>query len=103
MLIEIPDPPVILALRSPGWDRIRDHHVAVFPVCSVCGGRDHLEVHHVRPYHLFPELELDPGNLLTLCRVHHFWFGHLGDWQAWNPEVRADCEVWREKIQGRRR
>lgn len=103
MLIEIPDPPRILALRSSGWGKARDEHVLAFPACAVCWATDLVEVHHVRPYYLFPELELDPKNLMTLCRVHHFWWGHLGDWSAWNPSVREDAETWREKIRTRSR
>jgi predicted HNH restriction endonuclease len=50
-----------------------------------------LEVHHVKPFHLFPQLELDPANLMTLCEDGgncHFMVGHLKDWRRYNPKAR---------------
>lgn len=58
-------------------------------------------MHHCIPFHLGGE-ELADENLITLCRDHHFWFGHLGDYKAWNPTVREDAAVWREKIKARK-
>jgi hypothetical protein len=46
-------------------------------------------------------LELDRANLITLCRDHHFWFGHLGSWSSWNANVREDAAIWRAKIANR--
>jgi hypothetical protein len=37
--------------------------------CKVRGGR--LEVHHIKPWVLFPELRLDKSNGVTLCRDCH--------------------------------
>jgi len=62
-------------------------------------------VHHVRPVHLFPELELEPGNLVTLCEGEtmncHLFFGHLGWWKAWNPTVAVDASRMRRKMAAR--
>jgi hypothetical protein len=44
-----------------------------------------------------PGRELDPDNLLTLCRACHFVFGHVWSWASWNTEVRGDCNQWRHK------
>lgn len=83
--------PPQFAPRAPTWGKVRGAHIRKNPSCAACGGREHLQVHHIQPYHLFPEKELDPANLLTLCqhpaRLCHFVFGHLYDWAAWNPEV----------------
>lgn len=87
--------------RSSRWPAVRAAFLRRHPRCEVCGTRDGLEVHHVRPYHLFPELELEESNLMTLCRGHHLLFGHLMNWRAWNPVVRTDCEWMRRKIEGR--
>lgn len=57
--------------------------------CEACGTRREIEVHHIRPVHLFPELELDARNLLTLCATHHRELGHGGDCWAWVPSVAA--------------
>ncbi|GCE16544.1 HNH endonuclease [Dictyobacter kobayashii] len=63
----------------------------------VCGHRGKgLQVHHIKPFHLYPELELDPNNLITLCeirgRTHHLLIGHLDDWESYNIRVRADTK-----------
>jgi 5-methylcytosine-specific restriction protein A len=87
--------------RAPGWPALRKAHLRVEPCCQVCGTPDGPEVHHVLPVHRFPERELDAGNLLTLCRVHHLWVGHLGSWHSWNSEVWLDAAEWRAKIAAR--
>ena len=66
--------------------------------------KDKLEVHHVRPFHLFPNLELDPANLLTLCETGgncHIMIGHLKNWKSYNLDVRKDAEVLLQKIKAR--
>lgn len=83
--------------RSPEWPRVAHEHLAVEPACVVCGHRGHgLQVHHVKPFHLHPNLELDPNNLITLCelrgRDHHLLVGHLDEWESYNVQVRADCK-----------
>lgn len=78
--------------RSPQWPAVEKAHLAREPVCQVCGGQHGLNVHHKKPFHLFPELELEPSNLITLCNAKrcHITFGHGGDFQAWNPGVVSD-------------
>lgn len=88
--------------RSGKWPRIATAHLANNPTCAVCGGKLDLDVHHVLPFHLYPKLELDRQNLITLCRHHHFLFGHLENWSAFNPLVRADAEIWRFRLRARR-
>lgn len=40
--------------------------------CRVCGKETHaLEVHHIHPKRLFPELVTSEGNGITLCKAHH--------------------------------
>lgn len=78
--------------RSDRWDTVRDNYLKSNPWCAACGCRDlnRLNVHHRRPFHLFPELELDPANLLTLCETNrrcHLDIGHEGNWKSWNPAV----------------
>jgi hypothetical protein len=53
------------------------------------------------PYHLHPELELSPGNLMTLCEDCHFIFGHYSDWRSHNPLVRVDAAAWLERVRSR--
>lgn len=73
----------------------------------LCGGTETLEVHHIQPFHINPALELDPENLITLCEsgkngiVCHRAFGHLGNYQSVNTEVKPDTEHWHDKIEHR--
>lgn len=82
-------------LRSPHWPPVRAAHLAQHPFCAACGGKEHLQVHHKKPVHLFPELELEPTNLVTLCegpgRGCHFIFGHLYSWFSFNKNVDKDA------------
>ena len=93
-----------LPARSPRWSAVRDAHLKRNPTCAACGTKDKLEVHHVRPFHIFPNLELDPANLLTLCETGgncHIMLGHLKNWKSYNLEVRKDAEVLLQKIKAR--
>lgn len=80
--------------RSPLWPEARRAHLAKQPACQACGVTDHLQVHHIHPFHLHPELELDRANLITLCerpaRNCHLTWGHYHDWSLWNPSVVQD-------------
>lgn len=87
--------------RSPQWREVRNAYVRQHPTCAVCGGDEDIEAHHVRPFHLEPALELDPNNLITLCRPHHYLVGHLMDWRSFNRDVRLDAAVWLQKIRTR--
>jgi len=77
--------------RSGKWSSVRDAYVAAHPTCEACGAKRLPTVHHVLPFHLWPEHELDPANLITLCPTCHLLFGHLGDYKASNPCVREDA------------
>lgn len=92
------------AARSPGWRGVRAEHLRKNPTCALCGGTETIEVHHIKPFHLKPKLELDPNNLITLCEsgrngiVCHRGFGHLGSYQSFNENIREDVKVWYNKI-----
>lgn len=80
--------------RSPQWDKVRKAHLKNHPECAVCGGTENLNVHHCKPYHLHPELELDRANLITLCEKSarygwacHFVIGHNMSWHQYNTNV----------------
>ena len=95
--------------RSKDWPRVRNAYIQANPICACCGkhykflGKWLLCVHHIKPVHLFPELELVWHNLLPLCNNPrcHLDKGHLGDWRAWNPSVAQDCREWRNKYLNR--
>lgn len=90
--------------RSNRWPTIRKYHLATHPVCALCGGNKKLEVHHIHPFHLHPERELDPTNLITLCEAGHngvnchLLFGHLGNFKSVNESVQPDATSWFKKI-----
>ena len=70
----------LAAERSSLWPTVRKAHIEVEPYCALCGCQHDLEVHHIKPFHLHPELELAETNLITLCRHCHLEAGHLGNW-----------------------
>lgn len=83
--------------RSSLWSKIRDEFVTDHPVCAACNTKTSLNVHHIIPFAVRPDLELDKSNLITLCREHHFKIGHDPDgpwkpakpaWTRYNPNVR---------------
>lgn len=88
--------------RSPKWSKRRKAHLKKFPNCANCGKKGN-QVHHIKPFHLYPELELDPENLLTLCSNPrcHLDKGHLGYWKSYNKAVVFDCIVWNKKYKER--
>lgn len=74
------------------WRKVRNAFVKEHPKCACCNIERELEAHHVKPWHLFPDLRYEFSNLITLCRDCHFRFGHGRNWKKWNPEVRTLCE-----------
>jgi 5-methylcytosine-specific restriction protein A len=94
------------AKRSGEWPRVRKEHLSKEPLCAVCGSSKKLQVHHIRPFHLAPELELAGDNLITLCESYfknvncHSLFGHFGRWTQENPNVRADAADWLKRLSG---
>lgn len=89
--------------RSTRWPSVRARHLREHPACAACGSREQLSVHHIRPYHKFPELELDPDNFITLCEYHncHLLLGHLCSWYSNNPAVARDAARFLQKIRNR--
>ena len=79
------------AARSGKWSEVRRDFLKLHPACEACGVTTDLNCHHIKPFAQFPELELDPSNLITLCRKHHFEVGHLGNWRTANATVREDA------------
>jgi hypothetical protein len=79
--------------RSPHWPTVQHHFIKKHPSCAACGSKEHLNVHHVQPFHLHPELELVESNLITLCMDNdcHLLIGHGDNFKAFNPNVREDA------------
>lgn len=78
--------------RSSKWGSLRKKFLLLSPYCKLCGSTVKLEVHHKLPFHLFPELELEMSNLMTLCEGGngfncHLNFGHWGNYKFYNTEI----------------
>lgn len=86
------------APRSPKWPALRDRYFKSNPECAACGSGEDCQIHHVKSFLYFPESELDPGNLITLCRHHHLLIGHGDNFKAWNPGVRDDAAEVRRVV-----
>ncbi len=106
--------------RSDKWEdfayKIKGDH----PQCAYCGIHgDHkaIEAHHIHAFELMTEArdkngrfclpgqkgtaapggELDPNNIILLCRIHHLSVGHLGNFKDSNPNVVEDCKKHRDR------
>ena len=66
--------------------------------CAACARVGDLEAHHIVPYHMAPDHELDTDNLLALCRDCHFYVGHLRDWSSYNRWVVQDAALLLERF-----
>jgi 5-methylcytosine-specific restriction protein A len=99
MMLSKPEAP-----RSSHWPTVRAAHLVEHPKCESCGCDDKklLEVHHIRPYHVEPALELEPKNLITLCESPshncHLIFGHFLNWRSWNTTVNRDASRYRARV-----
>ena len=92
------------ASRSDQWPAFKKEYALThLPVCAICGGTAQLNLHHLRPFHVFPELELDPTNVVWLCnaKLCHIRVGHLSNFSSINPNGAADIVIWRDKIRNR--
>jgi 5-methylcytosine-specific restriction enzyme A len=84
--------------RDPRWAKESREWLAEHAECELCGhdAIEDLEVHHERPYHLFPELEMDRQYWHALCRrphdCHRLW-GHLSDFSLYNPILRESIVI----------
>ena len=92
------------AARSPKWAAFAKRYLKG-KACACCGRSDQVVPHHIKPYHLFPDLELDENNLIPLCEGRtvncHLAVGHLFRWKSYNETVREDAAYIRQKVEGR--
>jgi 5-methylcytosine-specific restriction protein A len=90
--------------RSPLWAGVRNKYLEENPKCAVCERTEKTNVHHIKPFHLHPELELVPSNLMTLCENQkngincHLFVGHLGNFRNINPNSIQDAATWNVKL-----
>ena len=82
------------AARSSAWPKLEHAFRAQFPTCAACGTNVKIQIHHIQPFHIHPELELDPKNLITLCMSQkqcHLRLGHLQNYSWFNETIRSDA------------
>jgi len=88
--------------RSPLWPSVRRAHLIMEKTCQWCGCDKSLEVHHIKPFHEEPKLELEFYNLITLCEhigeQCHLEHGHAHNWKKSVPSVREDCEKHKKEM-----
>lgn len=82
--------------RSPHWESFKHEFSKTNSRrCAYCDSPIDVQLHHEQPFHINPQRELDPTNLIWLCEEvgsnHHLHVGHCGDWKKFNPRVREDC------------
>lgn len=92
--------------RSSKWKSVRNNFLEKNHFCAACGSKTKLQVHHVKPFHLHPELELDENNLITLCMEDwdcHLQIGHGDSFQCYNPDIVTDAKKFKIASQEERK
>ncbi len=92
------------AKRSSKWRKTRKRFLSDNPTCFVCNSKKKVEVHHIIPFHIAPDLELKFENLMSLCEngkfgiVCHILLGHEGNYRKTNFTCERDATIWRKKL-----
>jgi hypothetical protein len=90
--------------RSSKWRKVRKEFLKDNSECAACGSTTKLEVHHIKPFHSHPELELEKSNLITLCENKkygiccHQLVGHRGNYRKINKNCVEDAAYWYYQI-----
>lgn len=91
------------AKRSSSWGTFRRIHIKDY--CELCeqkkGILHPLELHHCKPFHLFPELEESLDNVITVCRHCHIRYAHLGSYRSYDIDIKLEAEHWQNKRKSR--
>ena len=91
------------AVRSSGWPAFRRIYIEFN--CKCCGKKgsflNRLELHHILPFHLYPHLEREPTNVITLCRRCHLLLAHLDSFKSHNIDIKKDAENLLKRIEAR--
>jgi 5-methylcytosine-specific restriction endonuclease McrA len=93
--------------RSVYWRNFKRKYMKKVGECSACPSTKKLELHHIKSFHEYPELELDPENVICLCRSKkwgqncHLNIGHKGNYRDINPDVRRMAKESKEYLSDR--
>lgn len=80
--------------RSSKWRRVRNSILDTIFLCEACSSDKKLEVHHIIPFDLRPDLELNKDNLMVLCKHCHLTFGHYNDYRYYNINAKNDAVMF---------
>lgn len=86
--------------RSTHWPTVEKHFLEAHPACECCGTTIRLQIHHIRPFHIERDLELDPTNLITMCMSRnecHLRIAHGDDFKAFCPNIRKYADQANKK------
>ena len=90
-------------MRASDWPQFRKIHIK--NACEFCGTKgtvlSPLELHHVLPFHLYENLELDHTNVVTGCRSCHLKFYHLGSFRSFNEQIKDHIKLFANLIKNR--
>ena len=93
------------AVRSPQWEALSRAYRKEQPFCEFGMHKPNilnpLNTHHVAVFHEHPELELVKSNWINVCRFHHLWHCHLGNWKNVNINVRDEATKFTEEVKNR--
>jgi len=87
--------------RSSMWHIVRNDFIEKNNKCICCGSKKKLQVHHIIPFCVKPELELDENNLATMCSRCHLLIGHAGWWMTHNKDFNETVDTIRKMIRDR--
>lgn len=78
--------------RDSRWPALRKKYIQAHPRCEACNTLQEVQVHHIVPVKKDPSKELDPFNLISLCKKGcHLKIGHGGSYQFFNPGCKEDA------------
>ncbi|MDE2098527.1 MAG: HNH endonuclease [Patescibacteria group bacterium] len=94
------------ASRSPLFAEAKKKYFEThLKVCAGCDSVKGIQVHHIKDFSDFPELELSLDNYLLLCEGTpqncHLNIGHSGNFKSINPNSVEDAKKNRERFRNR--
>ena len=93
--------------RSPKWSEVSKAYRIEQPLCIFGMHKptllNPLNTHHLEDFSTCPEKEMLKSNWVNVCRFHHLYHCHLGDWRSICPTVRRDAEVYTLQVKNRRK
>ena len=97
--------PTFGAARDSGWSKASKAHLKIQNISEISGKKrtllNPLVIHHIIPVHIDKSLEMIPSNWVVVTLWEHLVICHLGSWHSFNPNLREDIIIWRNKYKNR--